>query len=246
MESRMNGAFIKGENQTELAEYVKKQPEYQLLIKSLQEVAPFDSNNVEIKLAYQFDQFLEEDKVVTAKFIVFSYDSSKATIRYDFATTNKDDNKISLLGKVSYVGDDSSNMIKIYSVKDGQIKLLHEKINEGELSDHDIASLVDDPDYIPGELINHVFAEDFPVSVCMIDGLRFYKHCGPGCGDGLKYGGGVPINSLDYCCRAHDRCYSAFGYGSCNCDNALLDCAALYENMYPTSVAIINLAFNRC
>ncbi|WP_238655559.1 hypothetical protein [Paenibacillus piscarius] len=246
MESRMNGAFIKGEKKLELTEYVKKHPEYQLLVTTLQEVSPFDSNNVEIKLAYQFDQFVEEDKVVTAEFIIFSYNNGKATIRYDAATSNKADHSFSFLGKVSYVGDDSSNMIKIFTIKNGKVEQIHDKLNEGELSDHDISSLVDDPDYIPGELINHVFAEDFPFSVCMIDGLRFYRHCGPGCGDGLTFGGGEPINSLDYCCRAHDRCYTAFGYGACNCDNALLNCASLYENLYPASVAIINLAFNYC
>ena len=30
-----------------------------------------------------------------------------------------------------------------------------------------------------------------------------YRHCGPGCGDGLAKGGGTPINPTDSCCRGH-------------------------------------------
>lgn len=56
-------------------------------------------------------------------------------------------------------------------------------------------------------------------------GTTNYRHCGSDCGDDLTYGGGRPINDLDYCCRAHDRCYSAFGYNDCGCDQDLGQCA---------------------
>ncbi|MED1107530.1 hypothetical protein [Bacillus paramycoides] len=52
-----------------------------------------------------------------------------------------------------------------------------------------------------------------------------YKHCGKGCGDGGSTGGGTPINTLDSCCRTHDRCYNNFGFDDCGCDRDLSRCA---------------------
>ncbi|MFS0873185.1 hypothetical protein [Paenibacillus xylanilyticus] len=63
-----------------------------------------------------------------------------------------------------------------------------------------------------------VFRDDYNKS-------HVYKHCGKACGDGSPIGGGTPINSLDYCCRAHDRCYSNFGFDDCGCDDELESCA---------------------
>jgi hypothetical protein len=45
------------------------------------------------------------------------------------------------------------------------------------------------------------------------------RWCGPGCS-----GPGNPIDDVDACCKAHDECYSAYGYFSCFCDKRLLDC----------------------
>lgn len=56
-------------------------------------------------------------------------------------------------------------------------------------------------------------------------GYHFYRHCGAKCGDNGDTGGGTPINDLDTCCRAHDRCYAAFGYDDCGCDQNLGVCA---------------------
>ncbi|MBY7141578.1 hypothetical protein KFZ56_00345 [Virgibacillus sp. NKC19-3] len=56
-------------------------------------------------------------------------------------------------------------------------------------------------------------------------GRHYYRHCGADCGDDGSTGGGTPINSLDSCCRSHDRCYGNFGYNDCECDQILGDCA---------------------
>lgn len=56
-------------------------------------------------------------------------------------------------------------------------------------------------------------------------GYHYYRHCGSQCGDNGPTGGGTPINSLDSCCRAHDRCYSIFGNNDCGCDQELGQCA---------------------
>lgn len=56
-------------------------------------------------------------------------------------------------------------------------------------------------------------------------GFYYYRHCGADCGDNGSVGGGTPINDLDNCCRAHDRCYAVFGYDDCGCDQELGQCA---------------------
>lgn len=48
-------------------------------------------------------------------------------------------------------------------------------------------------------------------------------HCGKGCGDGMKYGGGTPVDNLDILCRAHDRCWATFGNWDPCCDKNFLN-----------------------
>lgn len=47
-----------------------------------------------------------------------------------------------------------------------------------------------------------------------------YKWCGAKCGSG------TPVNSVDTCCRAHDKCYATKkSYpGRCSCDRNLISC----------------------
>ncbi|MGG3522565.1 hypothetical protein ABES13_27775 [Bacillus pseudomycoides] len=49
----------------------------------------------------------------------------------------------------------------------------------------------------------------------------YYNHCGKGCGGESK----PVINTLDSCCRTHDRCYNNFGFNDCGCDADLSRCA---------------------
>jgi hypothetical protein len=52
-------------------------------------------------------------------------------------------------------------------------------------------------------------------------GLAIYgKYCGPGNGD--PTGNTLPVDAVDAVCRAHDLCYQANGFFTCNCDCALL------------------------
>ncbi|WP_174616227.1 phospholipase [Virgibacillus ihumii] len=54
-----------------------------------------------------------------------------------------------------------------------------------------------------------------------VRGLRIfpgYRWCGPGCS-----GPGAPINDVDACCKAHDKCYRS-SRSKCRCDRAFLDC----------------------
>ena len=44
-----------------------------------------------------------------------------------------------------------------------------------------------------------------------------YRWCGPGCS-----GPGKPINDVDACCKAHDRCLKR--HSQCYCDRKFLEC----------------------
>jgi len=58
------------------------------------------------------------------------------------------------------------------------------------------------------------------VGLAQEDADCWYGHwCGPFCGSG------DPIDDLDECCRAHDGCYDARGWGACSCDAELVACA---------------------
>lgn len=48
--------------------------------------------------------------------------------------------------------------------------------------------------------------------------------CGPGCS-----GPAPPVDGIDRCCQAHDRCYGRRGYFACSCDRDLVKCLAPYS-----------------
>ncbi|EJV54865.1 hypothetical protein [Bacillus cereus] len=94
--------------------------------------------------------------------------------------------------------------------------------------------------------------EDFKVLSTALDevsekGLPFclngYKHCGPGCGDGKTFGGGLPRNNIDSCCKAHDRCWDAFGDWNICCDATLINCTLKYRSQDPWAADAIYSAF---
>ncbi|HVE77696.1 MAG TPA: phospholipase A2 family protein [Gemmatimonadaceae bacterium] len=62
-----------------------------------------------------------------------------------------------------------------------------------------------------------------------IQGLpcMYGRWCGPGCS-----GPGEPVDNLDRCCLAHDRCYETRGYFACSCDNTFLGCVAPIRNVW--------------
>ncbi|MED1559467.1 hypothetical protein [Bacillus paramycoides] len=70
-----------------------------------------------------------------------------------------------------------------------------------------------------------------------------YRHCGPGCGDGLTFGGGTPVNRLDACCQAHDRCWSAFGANNACCDKEICRCALANRGVNEAVADMISTTF---
>ncbi|MFD5172765.1 hypothetical protein ACFVV6_29775 [Bacillus mycoides] len=99
------------------------------------------------------------------------------------------------------------------------------------------AGLIDDKEF---ELLSSsVEIEEKDLPFC----LDPYKHCGPGCGDGMGKGGGTPINRLDSCCRSHDRCWSNFGAWDPCCDRDVVRCAQQNWSVDPVTAAAVQAAF---
>ncbi len=60
-------------------------------------------------------------------------------------------------------------------------------------------------------------------SFCIFPG---YRWCGPGCS-----GPGAPINGVDACCKAHDKCLNS-GRSRCSCDREFLHCLRPKVNLH--------------
>lgn len=99
-----------------------------------------------------------------------------------------------------------------------------------------------DAAYTPGETKDKVDLSDWnPTEFCLAGG---YQHCGKNCGYGLKYGGGTPINALDNCCVAHDRCWTNFPNDKCTCNTILVNCAKNNRSASPVASNAIIAAFS--
>jgi len=68
----------------------------------------------------------------------------------------------------------------------------------------------------------HAEASIVPAIPCL-----YGRWCGPGCS-----GPGAPVDDLDACCMAHDRCYDARGWGACSCDHGLMGCVWPKINLF--------------
>lgn len=109
---------------------------------------------------------------------------------------------------------------------------------DGQLEKNFAAEFPNEEGYIEGQSLEQVSAQWSWPDGC----YPTYKHCGKGCGDNGKYGGGTPKNALDTCCRTHDRCWANFGTNDCQCDCDFIKCANK-NNLNSVLVSVINSIF---
>lgn len=214
----INGTFVKEEDEISketLNLFEKNQ--FKDLFNQLRGIMPFEQKELKVESLYKFDaqdipkenaEQLLSGKMISLRVrnkieIVNVFAENKDNdMKYDefIVRINKDDRDVSYL-----FGDKGLHQIAINDTK------------KQNLEENDYTGEIDNPDFKPFSTITP------KVSFC----LAGYKHCGPGCGDGLKYGGGEPTNFLDACCRGHDRCWRNFGNWDPCCDANLVACAAL-------------------
>ncbi|TCT21139.1 hypothetical protein EDD68_111100 [Melghiribacillus thermohalophilus] len=124
-------------------------------------------------------------------------------------------------------------VFKGFKVKSGEVLPTFIKEYNGELEmEPKLSDLPINPNYSPDKTIKDQALDWIDGTFCLEneDAGKTYRHCGPGCGDYGSLGGGTPINNLDNCCRAHDRCWHIFGEGDKCCDKELADCIDPYQN----------------
>jgi hypothetical protein len=231
--TKQKGIYLKGEKlQAILSEAIANE-EFQTLSSDLKAAYGFNVANEDVRLAYQFEEVMGEGDVVEGSFVVLQSKDNKINIRFD-KTKRAGKENIIVTAKSVVSDENGKETLKTLLSVNGTKIPVDDQPYAKELEQ--VPELPHDPNYVPGELAEEVTAQ---ATFCLYDFPEFYNHCGPNCGDGLSLGGGTPINGLDSCCRAHDRCWKQFGNGDCECDVRLYACAAGYMDTYPTNAAAV-------
>ncbi len=181
-------------------------------------------------LAYKFGQTVGGE-ILRGQFVVFESKDGKTRLRYDKSKVGNNFNTI-VSGK-TVIEENDTSVVKSLAIINNQKYWLDDQFKDKLDS---IPSLENDQTFEYRDNSDDVEAA---AGFCLYDFPEFYNHCGPDCGDGLSLGGGTPINGLDSCCRAHDRCWREFGEGDCECDARVVACALNYTDTYPTNATAV-------
>ncbi|MCM3358145.1 hypothetical protein [Psychrobacillus sp. MER TA 171] len=195
---------------------LKEKEDFKKIVESLQKITSFNLEHLDVKLVYIFDtRSLITGELATGEMIIVRV-KNNVQIYY---VKYKDQNG-NILGEDYTIEVSNKNgYLEVYSYINKMEHLKTFEINALELFEKKINDkLIENNDFVP---FSSFIEQDWGIPFCLIG----YNHCGPGCGDGLTYGGGIPANGVDNCCRAHDRCWSSFGNGDPCCDKILVDCA---------------------
>ncbi|WP_341302192.1 hypothetical protein MHB44_07400 [Lysinibacillus sp. FSL H8-0500] len=210
----LSGKYVKEEKEKlQVKKGFISKLESQGVIQQLQKIVPFKTEDLELKIAYDFTVPDYRDNGEIDFGNITAVRANEEVQIKNILIKDQNHNK---KGESLIIDIVNGENVITYVFEEGKLRLNSKIKFEGNFLDATIDLEQADNDQYQG-----VVAKDFPFPFCLAGG---YKHCGPGCGDGLSKGGGTPINSIDACCRAHDRCWSAFGNGDACCDKALVDC----------------------
>jgi hypothetical protein len=202
------------------------------IIEQLQKVVPFNVEDLEFTFGYNFTQpDFEEEKLIHVNIAAVRANDQVQVKNIVIKDENQQPKAESIIIDVI-----KGDKVETYMLEDNELVKTEEFSYDGNFLE---AAL--DRNQIHNEDYQGVVEKDFLFPFCLAGG---YKFCGPGCGDGLTYGGGTPINAIDSCCRAHDRCYSVFGYGDHCCDQTIDNCAKANRSVAPTAADLIITAFH--
>lgn len=168
---------------------------------------PLQKVSYEMKLVYDGKEPVETE-------VLFAKYDDNTVLSIERVINGKSNRSLVVTGY--YI--DAGKLLQVEAVDEKEILITETKATENVFS---FVNLIpDNSDIRVQDLFDGclVFRDDFNKS-------HVYKHCGKACGDGSPTGGGTPINTLDYCCRAHDRCYANFGFDDCGCDAELESCS---------------------
>lgn len=222
---------------------IKDSLEFNAFLKELkEEYTNFSLDNLKIKGSFIGDLYDQDNKLNISKMMIFSDEDNKLNF-HSLAHNEVDNSQITYVFGIDLV---IGNNLKQIDFQKGvkQVRTFeHENVQ--------LASVLDevpfnDPDYIPGETISKINAAWNPLNPADFCAPGGYQHCGKDCGYNGSRGGGAPINELDSCCIAHDRCWENIGAGDCTCDGYLNDCARKYRDRYWVVANAIIAYFKGC
>ncbi|WP_077320050.1 hypothetical protein [Virgibacillus proomii] len=213
----INGSFIKEKDViTKVFTYLLNQKQFNALVEKLQNLMTFKPNQLMVESIYEFVAHdIPKDnatQLLSGKTTTLRVDNKLEIVNVFAETKGKEKVYDEFFIRVNNNGEEAS----YFYANDGLRHLVTKTTGKQVLEENDYTNEIDNPNFKPFSTISP------QVNFCVPGG---YKHCGPGCGDGLKYGGGTPKNQLDKCCRAHDRCWKSFGSWDACCDLRLVVCA---------------------
>jgi hypothetical protein len=237
----LDGRIItEAKEQKELLASLKEKQDFVLIVQELQKYQDFNVDNLVVSVALEGDQINFDGKLTNVKAVTFKNPEKTVSISYvkvdDFEQVHE-----SFTGKVV-----QEQIYKGFKAKLGEVLPTFTKEYNGELeTEPKLTDFPNNPNYSPGKTIEGQALDWIDGKFCLEneDAGKTYRHCGPGCGDGMSLGGGTPINSIDSCCRAHDRCWHNFGEGDKCCDKELANCIDPYQNQDYWSWLQINTYF---
>lgn len=239
----LDGKFLdKQEVVSPLAASFETKKEFQLLAEEIKKYIPeFQLSDLEVKLAYQADALTAIEEVAQIELLDFRNISNTVAVNVLTFNLNNETRTI-YTARIETMAENEN--YKGFEVVGEEVILKFSQ--DGEiLNPSGIEALPNNPDYTPGNTVTTQALDWLDGKFCLDNekaGKR-YRHCGPGCGDGMGLGGGTPINGIDSCCRAHDRCWKNFGNGDKCCDKTLASCIDPYQDQDYWSWLQINTYF---
>lgn len=235
------GAYIVGGERESILSTLQQNKQFQELIAAMKKVRNFNEKDITVRIAYKMkgvEVIKDKPTLIKTKFVQLLFDNYKAEVFYILADSKDKGEKVDLTGSIVHEQEE-----KITTFSNHHSEKLNQTTEEydGQLK------LPIEEDYPNLASYNHDEEPITPLAAfdaCMPSPANgWYRHCGRGCGDDMSLGGGTPINPVDTCCRAHDRCWKTFGDWDCNCDKILINCTKQHRWRYPAAWATIYNVF---
>ncbi|WP_025683865.1 hypothetical protein [Paenibacillus maysiensis] len=225
---------------TDFLSKLTNSPDYKKISKLIDtEYSKFSLENLKIKATFVSDLYTTNKKLNVGKMIYFISEDKKLVF-HAFGYNEIDSTEVTYSLGVDIL---EGNELKQLDVKKGSTHVTNSPYDGVDLDVDVETPPFHDETYTPGETNSKITTAWDPTEFCAPGG---YQHCGKNCGYNMARGGGAPINELDECCVAHDRCWENFGEGNCECDGILENCARRYRTKYYIIANAIIIYFDGC
>lgn len=233
----INGREMKSEEADQFIKESKAHPKFRDFLGLLENENDINFDTLGVRNSYVYDAADSETKeLVVGKIVVLSSPDGKNNVHLS-AFKREVEPYVYSFGFDQF----TDGVLKQFDlVKEQTVKTVEYESNTLPDSLEEVP--YNDKNFVPGESKTKAGIQAW-YEFCAPGG---YKHCGADCGDYGSRGGGTPINPLDTCCRAHDRCWKQYGRNDCGCDGILEDCARRYRTQYWVVANAIIAVFNDC